>query len=258
MKLRPINKKNFVVSSVQKYTFLNASFGEGTFGRVFHEVKNKRFVIKCATEDKYVDQLKHEFEILLKIPPHCNIVYCYGFHSMRVGIVLEYVDGPSLMDIVYNSPRPNDIEIVRLFLEIGSALLHVHSHHIIHNDIKLENILLTKRYVTKLCDFGLSKFTPNDENIGCIGGTPDYLSPQFLLGIPSSYERDTWAFVVMLYEIIYKRPPFTSNAHIIRCTYEPCIPSSFADGIFRQSFIVDFTKRLTLSELMLLLTKFHF
>lgn len=95
------------------------------------------------------------------------------------------------------------------------AVEYLHQHKIIHRDIKLGNILLTKDMKLKLGDFGLSaKLLDDSERRKTACGTPNYMAPELInhmLADGHSYEVDIWAIGVVIYTLVFGRPPFETS-----------------------------------------------
>jgi serine/threonine protein kinase len=129
-------------------------------------------------------------------------------------MILEYCSGGNLFDKRKKryETRFTEREAAYYIYQIAQALKHCHSHGIIHRDIKLENILITKDGYLKLADFGWSvrlKY-PNDRRT-TICGTLDYFSPEMVDSIPYQYSTDIWSLGVLTYELIVGDVPFISK-----------------------------------------------
>jgi len=99
--------------------------------------------------------------------------------------------------------------------QLFAALSYLHKHGIVHRDLKLENLLLTKpgSLVIKLADFGLSKvYTGEALQTAC--GTPYYVAPEILFGDGYDYKIDTWAAGVLLYVLLSGRLPFSGDSDV--------------------------------------------
>ncbi|RKO83345.1 kinase-like domain-containing protein, partial [Blyttiomyces helicus] len=124
-------------------------------------------------------------------------------------------------------------EIFNLFSQICLGLHHIHSHNIIHRDLKTNNIFISgtgPSKVLKIGDFGISKVMSSKSNAETVVGTPSYLSPELCEGKPYNVKSDIWALGCILYELVCLHRLFEGSnlpalvMKIMRGTYEP-IPS---------------------------------
>lgn len=125
-------------------------------------------------------RLQREYKILEQLYGNEHIVRCIGWREdTKVGpcIVMEYVDGETLGDYLKASPSNKDKK--RILNELLDALAFIHSHQVVHNDLKLENILITRNgHNVKLIDFG---YADGDANLDkATGGTQAYASPELV------------------------------------------------------------------------------
>ncbi len=142
---------------------------------------------------------------------HQNIVTLYDLveKADSLFMVMELVDGPTLHDLIHDGPLPADVAAV-VGARIASALDHAHFRHIIHRDLKPANIMLTKAGEVKLMDFGIAK----DVDLvaltqqGMAVGTPAYMSPEQVTGVPVDGRTDIFSLGVLLYEALTGRRPF--------------------------------------------------
>lgn len=153
---------------------------------------------------------------------HPNIVTIYeiGETDEHTYIVMEYVEGRSLRDLIKASEVKPDI-VIDITVQICDALAEAHSRGIIHRDIKPENILLTDRGRVKLVDFGLAKTVsggPKTDGVtaadsltesGTVMGTLSYMSPEQLRGEPLDERTDIFSFGIVLHEMITGNLPFS-------------------------------------------------
>jgi serine/threonine protein kinase/tetratricopeptide (TPR) repeat protein len=152
---------------------------------------------------------------------HPNIVTIYeiGETGEHTYIVMEYVDGRSLRELIKASEvKPETV--IGITLQICDAMAEAHSHGIIHRDIKPENILLTTRGRVKIVDFGLAKAVSSElrtggitaaeslTDSGTVMGTLSYMSPEQLRGEHLDERTDIFSFGIVLYEIITGALPF--------------------------------------------------
>ncbi|MFZ0545060.1 MAG: protein kinase, partial [Candidatus Promineifilaceae bacterium] len=150
---------------------------------------------------------------------HPNIVQVYDFGNQDnlYYIVMELIEGQTL-DSLLNElkrdkqrlPLNQSLKIVR---EVGQALGYAHRRQMIHRDIKPGNIMLTNDGRIMLMDFGLAKLVaaPHMTVEGKISGTPFYMSPEQIQGLPLDTRVDIYALGVVMYQIITGRMPFSAE-----------------------------------------------
>ena len=138
----------------------------------------------------------------------------------NVYIVLELCPNSSLNDVVKRRKRLTELEAKCYIAQLVHACQHMHSHNIIHRDLKLGNLFLGDQMKLKVGDFGLAtKISFHGEKKRTIWGTPNYIAPEVLSSkIGHSFEVDLWSIGVILYTMLVGRPPFeTSN---VKTTYK--------------------------------------
>jgi serine/threonine-protein kinase len=136
---------------------------------------------------------------------HDNIirVYDFGEEEGRPFMVMEYLRGEDLRSLIKTN-RTGDLHCkLTLALQLAHALEHIHSQKIVHRDIKPENIQVTTTGVVKLMDFGIAK----SENTaltrpGFTLGTPYYMAPEQIRGMPATPLVDIYAFGILLFELV--------------------------------------------------------
>ena len=179
MTFRPVTAELNIIAGFSEPELISS-----TGNSLLFRIKNygKYFMLKTPKQVNAMslDILKREYEISLSLN-HYNIVNAITFlpdSPVGPGILMEYVDGRNLNDFLAENPSKN--ERIKVAEQIISAIAHVHLSNIIHNDIKPENILVTRvNGDAKLIDFGLSDndaFYVNKH----LGGTPRYASPELL------------------------------------------------------------------------------
>jgi serine/threonine protein kinase/tetratricopeptide (TPR) repeat protein len=153
---------------------------------------------------------------------HPNIVTIYeiGETSESAYIVMEYVEGRSLRELIAAGQVPV-ASIADIALQICDALQEAHSRGVIHRDIKPENILLSSRGHVKVVDFGLAKSVgarkagvPLRDSLtesGAVMGTLSYMSPEQLRGEPLDEGTDIFSFGIVLHELITGKLPFAGK-----------------------------------------------
>lgn len=198
--------------------------GAGAMGTVYlgrdilddSKVAIKELKPEVVKEDpELVERFEREGEALRKLN-HPSIVKVLA--SVEEGdnhyIVMEYVDGGSLRDLLKEKEQLPINQILEIALDLSDALARAHRLNIIHRDIKPDNVLIADDGTPRLTDFGIARIgdTSQITQSGVIMGTLAYLSPEALSGIQIDQRADLWAFGVMLYEMCAGRRPFESES----------------------------------------------
>ena len=144
---------------------------------------------------------------------HNNIVSVYdaGMGDYEGYIVMEYVEGKSLEEILKEQTKLPIKQVINIALQICDALQCAHSKNIIHRDIKPSNIMLTQDQQVKLVDFGISVDRGRQSNMPEFVGTPSYIAPELIdVGVPNQLS-DQFSLGVLLYEMVRGELPFTGK-----------------------------------------------
>ncbi|PBJ75161.1 NIMA-related kinase [Trypanosoma cruzi cruzi] len=186
------------------------------------------------------ESAKHEIEVLRTLN-HPNITR-YVDHYEKNGslyIVMEYANGGDLYTKIRSRKgvRFTEKEILHYFSQICLALLHLHERHILHRDLKTQNVFLTNDGVVKLGDFGISTVLRNTFELKrTVCGTPYYFSPELCLNKPYNNKSDVWALGCILYELTTLTHAFDGNnmkalvQKILKGVYPP-IHSSYPPNL---------------------------
>jgi serine/threonine protein kinase/Tfp pilus assembly protein PilF len=152
--------------------------------------------------------------------PNICIIYDIGEHEGQPFIVMEYLEGQPLLNLLHDKPLPTD-QLLKFGIQIAEALEAAHSKGIIHRDIKPANVFVTASDSIKLLDFGLAKLAeaPHDAEgmdtrltaVGMAVGTPYYMSPEQLMDQEVDPRSDLFSFGVLLYEMATATLPFTGK-----------------------------------------------
>ena len=131
-------------------------------------------------------------------------------------IVFEYVDGETLKALIRRTGPLEITEAIAYAIEIARALGAAHEHHIVHRDVKPQNVLLTAEGTAKITDFGIAR-TLTEEGLtldGRVLGTTDYVSPEQALGHKVTGQSDIYSLGVVLYEMLTGAIPFTGDSPV--------------------------------------------
>ena len=203
--------------------------GAGGMGQVYRakDARLNRVVAVKALHESFaahperVARFEREAQLLASLN-HPNIAAIYGVEEVQgsIFLVLEFVDGQSLSDILKGGPMPLR-EAIACARQTGDALAAAHERGIIHRDFKPGNVMITADGQAKVLDFGLGKslesevsqaggpisgnsptMTTAGTQAGMIMGTAGYMSPEQAKGRPTDRRTDVWAFGCVLYEML--------------------------------------------------------
>ena len=171
-------------------------------------VDDQEFLVKFKREAEAVASLSH---------PNIVNVYDVGEDGKVHYIVMEYVDGQNLKEIIQDEGRLEEYTALDIAKQIARALSAAHRNGIIHRDIKPHNILISKdgRQV-KVADFGIAKAVSSSTmtNMGSVIGSVHYISPEQAKGKHLTSNADLYSLGIVLYEMIIGRVPFSGDSPI--------------------------------------------
>ncbi len=143
---------------------------------------------------------------------HPNIVTIFEAGRSKEGspyIVMEYIDGMSLDELISEQRQFEPLEALHLLAQVGSAIDYAHSFEIIHRDIKPSNVILDGARKPYLLDFGVAKLSDTSLTpAGTVVGTPSYMAPEQIRGDALTGATDRFAFAVLAYEMLVGTRPF--------------------------------------------------
>jgi serine/threonine-protein kinase len=162
---------------------------------------------------------------------HPNIVgvYEYGETPDLACIVMEYVDGSTLKQLIDRGEMFEISAIVRIMELLLAGLQYSHDRRVIHRDIKPANVMLTKSGEVKIADFGIARIESSSmTQSGTMLGTPAYMSPEQFMGTLVDARTDIYSAGVMLYQLLTREKPFEGSINSIMhkvLNTEPPVPS---------------------------------
>ena len=165
---------------------------------------DSQFAIRFEREAWSLAQLQHE-----------NIIHIYDFYKQfgSLFIVMEFVDGIDLYDLLERCGRlPVDVAVI-IAMQVARALDYAHYRGIIHRDIKPANIMLARSGGVKLMDFGIARDQSLSDltETGTGLGTPSYMSPEQILGDKLDFRSDLFSLGIVLYQMVTGRKPFIED-----------------------------------------------
>ena len=169
-------------------------------------------------DEEFLNKFKREAEAVASLS-HPNIVNVYdvGEDGKVHYIVMEYIDGQNLKDIIKNEGTLDEYTALDITKQIAMALSAAHKKGIVHRDIKPHNILISNEgRIVKVADFGIAKAVTNSTmtNIGSIIGSVHYFSPEQAKGNHVNATADLYSLGIVLYEMIIGRVPFRGDSPI--------------------------------------------
>jgi serine/threonine protein kinase len=200
--------------------------GRGQFSVVweaFHIASNEIVAIKCVrifTEETRVKNLA-EISLLREIDHPFIVRYFDSFEDSGIlFIVLEFMACGTLLNYTNRRQRLSESTARALFSQILAGLTSLHAErHVIHRDIKTENILLDKFINVRLIDFGLAEpFSPPNATFTRVCGSPAYVAPEIAKGKPYNTKADIWSLGVVLYAITHGYLPFENAADVFNAS----------------------------------------
>ncbi len=194
---------------------LNQYVGAGGMGEVFkaiHPPTGRLAAVKVLYRPEFAARFRNEAVIQSSVS-HPNIagLYDYAMLDKRPALVMEWVEGVSLDELIRQRNRLDNEEATRIVSQIADALVYLHQHGIVHRDLKPSNVRVRPDGLVKLLDFGIAKgqHTPQLTQAGYVVGTTEFMAPeQFRSQVSSA--SDVWALGVLLYELTTGHLPFES------------------------------------------------
>ncbi|MDD2997843.1 MAG: protein kinase [Candidatus Riflebacteria bacterium] len=211
------------------YTIIK-KLGDGGFATVYlgqHTVLEKKAAIKFLLEDwieesDVVSRFFDEARTMERLHDHPNIVKIIDIATVEKckeeGLppyfIMEYINGPSLEDLIKSNQGFSIEDIVKVMVCALSALQYCHDQGVVHRDIKPSNFMINSAGDVKLTDFGIAKARKNTSKTGegLTLGSTDYMSPEQALGKRDlDYRSDIYSLGVTLYQMVCDRLPFLGN-----------------------------------------------
>ena len=244
---------------------IKETIGKGTFSKVklgINKSTGEKVAIKILEKRKIrtkTDQARVERELqILKKINHINIVKIYQTKEDQnnIYIIMEFIDYDLFLHIV-NNKRLEEKESALYYFQLITGLEYIHSLNIVHRDLKPENLLLTKKRILKIIDFGLSNFFFGDELLLTPCGSPSYTPPEMIKGLKyNGYAVDIWSTGIILYGMLCGYLPFEERDNkalfkkIVKCKVNyPKYVSNNAQSLLKKILVENPDKRITIKEI---------
>ncbi|ANB11240.1 polo kinase CDC5 [Sugiyamaella lignohabitans] len=211
------------------------------------------------TKEKLLAEIK-----IHKSMHHPNIVQfvdCFEDDD-NVYILLEICENQSLMEMLRARSRLTEEETKYYIVQILGAVRYMHKRRVLHRDLKLGNIFIGDNMDVKIGDFGLATVLASDsDRRRTICGTPNYIAPEVLFGkkVGHSYEADIWSVGIILYTMLFGKPPFQTKEiediydRIANLSYsfpEKVKVSEDAKDLIRKLLVTDPVERLSIEKVL--------
>ncbi len=227
----PIYRPGRVIAGRYRIT---SALSQGGMGAVFlaQQVSLGRDVaLKVILERGSDPELIKRFDVEARAVcqlKHPNIITYHDYGRDDEGhpyLVMEFLAGYPGGKLIYGERRPRVQDLVHVVAQVCSALHEAHQKGIIHRDLKWSNVMICPQshdpYFTKLIDFGIMKIATDGSSgdqramtrTGMLLGTPEYMSPEAICGMPIDGRADQYSLAVMLWEALEGRRPFDGSSH---------------------------------------------
>jgi eukaryotic-like serine/threonine-protein kinase len=195
--------------------------------RVALKLLHRRF----ATDEQFVERFRQEASHAAGLQ-HPNIVGVYdrGSWDGAYYIAMEYVEGPTLKEIVRERGALSPGLAADVVVQILRAARYAHKRGIVHRDLKPQNVILDEEGRVKVTDFGIARAGASEmTETGAVMGTAQYLSPEQAQGLPVDARSDLYSIGVILWELLTGRVPFDAESAVtiaLKHVSEPPLPPS--------------------------------
>ncbi|UCG21269.1 MAG: protein kinase [Deltaproteobacteria bacterium] len=187
--------------------------GLGSFGEVWkvrdieREGRAPCYVAKIPTSKKFNDRFRKEASICRKLENHPNAIKVIDVveEGGRVVLIQEFVEGPSLRELLEGSLEEKEKETI--LLQLVDIVAHAHKNRIVHRDIKPQNVIVRRDGIVKLLDYGVAKELKDKDVSSTMVGSRPFMAPEQIMG-ESQIASDVWALGVVMYAVYTNYLPF--------------------------------------------------
>ncbi len=173
--------------------------------------------LEYSSDQEFLERFQREAKSAAKLC-HPNVVNIYdvGQTNSTYYIVMEYVEGTSLKDLIKKEGMLSVELTLKIAMQISSALNHAHNNLIVHRDIKPHNIMITKDYRVKVMDFGIARAISSATitRTGVVLGSVHYFSPEQATGKEVTSSSDLYSLGIVIYEMLTGKVPFEGDTPV--------------------------------------------
>ncbi|XP_074985992.1 MAP/microtubule affinity-regulating kinase 3 isoform X10 [Caretta caretta] len=239
---------------------IDSSMEDSTFGTKIVTVQVAiKIIDKTQLNPTSLQKLFREVRIM-KILNHPNIVKLFEVIETEktLYLIMEYASGGEVFDYLVAHGRMKEKEARAKFRQIVSAVQYCHQKHIVHRDLKAENLLLDADMNIKIADFGFSNEFTVGNKLDTFCGSPPYAAPELFQGKKyDGPEVDVWSLGVILYTLVSGSLPFDGQnlkelrERVLRGKYRiPFYMSTDCENLLKRFLVLNPTKRGTLEQIM--------
>ena len=173
-----------------------------------------------ATDPAFVERFRREAQSAANLNhPNIVAVYDWGQEQGTYFIVMEYIEGRSLAEIIRTEGPLHPQRAAEVASDIAAALAFAHRNGVVHRDIKPGNVLISPTGQVKVADFGIARAlnASAEDNLtqaGSVMGTATYFAPEQAQGLPLDPRSDLYSLGVVMYEMVTGRPPFSGESPV--------------------------------------------
>lgn len=224
--------------------------------KVFHTTYSTPLCLKIVSK---ADVSPAHYQPLLDLY-HPNLAKLHDVfqNQSRTCTVMEFIDGQTLLEIITETPRLTEFQILFYFNQLLKCLQYLHSHGIYHRNLKPENIIITKDNNVKVVGFDYITVAKGGQMLETYSGSLEYSAPECLMKKPYDGEKaDVWALGVVFYAMLTRSLPWEGRTvpEILQCisiakyAVLESIPQT-ALNVLKQIFVVDPGRRASIAELL--------